>query len=294
MSVLIVTEYGEGIGLGHLNRCKAISNAIYALDSECELIALDGIESSKRFYGTEFKNEKKFDTLLLDSYIITASEIERLKKGFKKCAAIDDFDRISYPVDIIFNPSIKPLLYKNQSARVLGGAEFVIVRSDFLEFDKTQKRGEKITITLGGDDKSLLSLDITQELLDSTDDDINLIFGKEMDREIEMGDRVRTYGHLSANEMARLFWDSKAVISGCGQTLNELAFLEIPTIGILMAKNQENNAKNYAEVGFLSGAIDTKDGFEKKVANTLNSGLKTPPRKLLDGDGAKNIAKELV
>ena len=91
-------------------------------------------------------------------------------------------------------------------------------------------------------------------------------------------------------------------ISACGQTLHELAFLGVPTIGILVGDDQQQNMAFYADSGFLQGRLrwDTPD-LLKSLADAIESYRSYSTRvekcrlgwQTIDGKGVSRIGRWL-
>jgi spore coat polysaccharide biosynthesis predicted glycosyltransferase SpsG len=103
--------------------------------------------------------------------------------------------------------------------------------------------------------------------------------------------------------MKRIMLESDIAISAGGQTLNELASVGVPTIGICMVENQLGNVKGWEKVGFLEYAGWNKENnFIKKIKNLLKyledieirESKSKIGRKFVDGKGAKRIAKYML
>ena len=92
-------------------------------------------------------------------------------------------------------------------------------------------------------------------------------------------------------------------ISGGGQTINELAYLGVPTIGICLATNQLKNIARWEKAGFLEYAGESREkDILKKLEISLDRmrdfGTRKQKaeigRKLVDGKGRLRIVKTLL
>ena len=102
--------------------------------------------------------------------------------------------------------------------------------------------------------------------------------------------------------MVKLMEISDICISACGSTLYELAYMGIPTVGIITAKNQELLAYNMEKeklivnIGWynkLNEEIFAKT-LEKLIFDyEMRKDMSCRFKKLIDGKGAKRIVKEL-
>jgi spore coat polysaccharide biosynthesis predicted glycosyltransferase SpsG len=92
------------------------------------------------------------------------------------------------------------------------------------------------------------------------------------------------------------------VISACGQTLHELAYLGIPCIGITSGDDQVLNMKNYVKSGYLLQEIYWNDvDIEEKIFHSIDilrdrkkrSEVSMTGRSIIRGDGLENIYKKI-
>lgn len=286
-NVLFLTEAGEGIGFGHLTRCSAIQR--FFLDNSIDstiLLHLKGKEFFKCDANVQIVNwlnkitrlkthASKYNIVIVDSYIADNKFYYFLKTIFKKVIAIDDYNRIVYPVDLILNPNIfgDKLDYSNQFANVIGGREFIILRNAILEKDQkfiVKRDIQKLLITLGGSDYRNLLPDIINSLRVSNLK-IDVIAGtedyKKRLQNLLLKDNITCFGYIEGCNMASFLFDADIVISGAGQTLNELAYLGVPAISICVDDDQKFNIQAFYENGFL---LDTLFWNDKNLINKLS------------------------
>ena len=284
---LILTEAGKDIGYGHLSRCSAIQEFINSKDINTELLVdLQG----KPFSQGDFTvcNWKAFEKniftssysyILFDSYLATSKYIRILRQHCSNLIALDDYYRLKNEVDIdlVINPNIfaNSKLYQSQS---VGGKEFIILRSPFrLEERKTIIKQDinSVLLTLGGSDYRGLLPKLIQNLfaifpkfnlqvVTGSDD-----YMQEIKHLFSTHDFLNIYGFLDAYQMKDLMLCCDLAISACGQTLHELAYLGLPTIGICIDKDQELNMHEYNKIGFLPQPIFWHQEDFLKILNEL-------------------------
>jgi UDP-2,4-diacetamido-2,4,6-trideoxy-beta-L-altropyranose hydrolase len=315
-SLLILTEAGEGIGFGHYTRCSAIQDFCLKAGMEATiLLDLKGQDTLKS-QSFEIKNwlqnyyeigelSKQFQILLIDSYLATAECYSFLAEKFDKLIVIDDYNRIQYKADVIINPNVSfyETDYNNQSAKVVGGENYVILRSVFRERlnDKPaiQNKVNTIAITLGGSDIRNL-LPILAKLALSLSENIIIVTGNEsLKSALEAQyNTIHFEGFLSAEEMYEVFKGADIVISACGQTLHELASMGKTTIGICIDYDQEPNMNYYCKEGFLmdriywnDSSLDTKiiSIFRQLENFNLRKEKQTIASHLINDKGLNNI-----
>ena len=322
---LILTEAGQGIGFGHLARCTAILDCLRSQsNSEQHRLFLDvhgelevnhaGIQPAQwlESYQNLVIHNLKFDLALVDSYLASPQVYAYLSKHFKHVVAIDDYYRIEYKnVRAIINPNAyfqSSLENLAGDSRRVGGKDFVILRGALHPFrDKlsVQPTLKKIVLTLGGDDVRKLAPRIIK--LIPLEIELTVVAGSDRYRkelnDVVQRDKLEIHGFFDATTMAELMSNSDLAISACGQTLNELAFLGVPSIGICIAHDQVRNMQFFAEQGFIQGQLSWDDPqLDQKLLDTIQQYRPFETRlekhqigkKIVDGRGVQNICELLL
>ena len=310
--VTILTEAGNKIGFGHYIRCKSIYEELlinnisttlivniynYNFNEE-NIIVLDWIKNLNYF---ENNNSQ---IVIVDSYLANEDIYNKLKLIFYKVIVLDDYNRITYNADILINPNtyFKNINYSNQNSICVGGLEFVILRQEFLNYSRNKivnSNIESILITLGGSDYRNLNYKLVSYFLKL--DIINIFVIAPEDFKIIFTDINVTILKLqTATEMLNLITNSDLVISGCGQTLHELAYLSKPTIGISIDEDQHYNQEFYLEKKFLLKKIHWNDddlnlNIYKNYLMLNDRNIRTQIKKITDTfnftSGVANIIK---
>jgi UDP-2,4-diacetamido-2,4,6-trideoxy-beta-L-altropyranose hydrolase len=321
-NLVILTEAGKDIGYGHYMRCNALKDHLI----------INGINALVfvNYFGGGYENEsrsikcvnwldtvnevekiaRRFEYVLVDSYIATAEYYEFLKKRFKKVIAIDDYNRIQYPVNLIINPNIygDSIDYTNQSAISIGGTKYVILRKSIRDINievKIRDKIEKVLVIMGGSDYRGLMPKLIDVLNTKGCYDIVSIAGteeymNELKTQFSRLNRIYFYGFVDDQEIVKLFNLADVVVTAAGQTLNELAYMGQPTIAICVDDDQKLNIKSFYEKGFLVDKIfwdDEKlymkiiDQLDKIKDASIRLQLSQNGRELIDGKGVANIYK---
>lgn len=315
--VLILTEAGENIGFGHYTRCLAIQKYLLEQQISCEMLLnlVGNYELTVKqgniidwFKRIDFVKNKtiKYKTVLVDSYLATKGYFAQLKQYFQKVIVLDDYNRITYNVDMIINPNVfaPSMNYDNQIAKIYGGVDFVILRKAFQEqiILPINEQVKQLVITVGGSDyRKILPklINIVAQFVDVT---ITVITGNEsLQKELKQDfKQVQLLGFLSAEEMLKAFQKADIVIAACGQTLHELASTGKPTIGVCLDIDQVPNQQFYVNAGFLTAKIHYTDLTKVKTQLQALQSLKIRQKvsnvglKLINQSGVKNISKLLT
>jgi spore coat polysaccharide biosynthesis predicted glycosyltransferase SpsG len=264
-----LTGAGAEIGFGHLTRCNALAEALeqngilvskFLLDNNFQPDAgwsvLPWIEEP----ASVLQRVSEATVVIIDSYLAEASHYNFFKKKGLKVVAIDDFNRIPYPVDLIINPNvfIEDMDYANQTAPVIGGKAYVVLRKPFRqppEDNFVPAKPERVLVTLGGSIYEGLLLAILNAL--SLLPELKLV-AIVPDKSFGPDERISVTVLEKQDEkgMRKEIIEADIVISACGQTLHELAALGKPTVGICLGIDQIPNRNYYLKEGFLDTQID--------------------------------------
>lgn len=309
MKILFLTESGAKIGFGHITRCIALCEAFEEKDITPELLvngddSILGLLKHKNFkIHNWIKNKEKLfqdiaksDFVIIDSYLAEKSLYDKISEATDgKMLMIDDYNRIDYPKGILVNPSIfgdKLDYLRKSDAIYLLGEGYIILRKEFWNIPekKISKKVKNVLITFGG----MNNYDLANKIADFLKEKFNI--------KIYIVDSKNN--KLSAEEMLNLMLESDVCISGGGQTINELARVGVPTIGLCLAENQKFNLMGWKSLGFIEDVCwDNEDeSLIEKIYNSFNRLLSYQKRKKLnkigrsfvDGQGAKNIIKKII
>lgn len=311
--LLILTEGGEGIGLGHITRCSAIAGCVDKLGRKCRMV-IDWHGSGHNPGNFEEAHwmdweaaDVPYHAVLVDSYKAPAAMYGKIKNFAERLVVIDDYHRLpEYGADLIINPNgySDQIPYVEKSA---SGNQYVILREAFRECrEKYRLRDEvkKILVTVGGTDVRSM-LPVFAALLEKTDHKVVFVCGNKttaqaMKERFGENQLFSFYGFAGPGLMCRLMLDCDIAISACGQTLHELAYLGVPTVGICIGDDQLLNQKAYIDAGFLSSAIGwDSEGLEGLLLGELNGLTKAEARatksrtgmNIIDGKGVERIAQ---
>jgi UDP-2,4-diacetamido-2,4,6-trideoxy-beta-L-altropyranose hydrolase len=320
--ILILTEAGEGIGFGHLMRSQAIQNEFNRQNIDSFLLLhISGersvfpqpINGQIQDWITEIQTVctlgKAYQVVLVDSYLASLENYKILKEHFLRVVVLDDYCRINYPVDLVINPnlSIHDIKYDNQSSPVIGGSDFVVLRPEFLELGQQhfqiKQKIERVLVTVGGSDYRHLAPKLLT-WLNKFDFQVVFIAASEEYRHKIINEFPNTdvLGYLNTRKMIQIITSVDITISAAGQTLNELAYLGVPTIGIGIDHDQLPNINWYFKTGFLLDKLywnqsDLHNKICLRIKSLASYGIRnkvsSAGRNLINGLGARNIVKRI-
>jgi len=306
--VLILTEGGGKIGFGHITRCSALFLAFERSGIDAEFV-INGngyinysLEDKKYtlFNWVDddtklFKISKDFDIAIIDSYLAGGglySKLSELLKG--KVIMIDDYKRLNYPRGIVVNPSIygDSIDYSDiEGVKYLLGKDYIILRKEFWDVPEKiiNKEVRNILVTFGGAGKQEKSNEIIEHLSKRFNFNFSLVKAWE--------------NKLTAPQMLDLMLKADICISAGGQTLNELARVGVPTIGVGMVDNQQRNLKAWQERGFLKFVGRYNDqslignielAIKKMTPLLVRQKMSNTAKLSIDGQGAQRIVSYII
>jgi len=253
----------------------------------------------------------------IDGYHFTADYHKAVRENGYRLLVIDDMAHLDrYHADVLLNQNIHApeLNYSCDRETIqLLGADYFMLRQEFLEYRswKRQIPGEKVRVlvTLGGADPDNVTLKVINALnsVDGADLEANIIVGPENTNTESLEKSLASSPFtidLSPNvsNMPELMAWADVAISAAGSTCWELAFMRLPFVAIILAKNQEMIAIELDKAGAGMNA-----GWHNRLTSqdmtlllrrvlfdrTACSAMIQKGRGLADGQGADRIVEIL-
>ncbi len=257
--------------------------------------------------------------LLIDSYYVTQKYLKNFSDKIKT-VYIDDINKFIYPVSALINYS--PYydlfdyknLYKNQNVKFLLGCDYVPLRREFQNIDiKKIDNIKKILITSGGTDNFNFSGNFLKQIINKnlfSKLEIHVVVGsfnknKEMLFSLK-SDYNNIILHENVERMSELMLMCDVAITAGGSTMYELCTCGVPSISFSFADNQLYGVKRFDEIGVIKYAGDIRVGEKilfNNIINILQNYIENPEKlfdrsflmkKIVDGNGAKRLAEEII
>lgn len=247
------------------------------------------------------------DLLITDSYDVNEDYFEKNKRIFKKTAYIDDINKYNFDVDFLINQNAdaEDFNYKiNDNTKLLLGTDYVLLRDEFKNNinEPIKEKVSDIMVTVGGADPYKLT-DKILNYVSELNYKFHVVIGPSfIDTSFKKkNNRNNIKFYYNAN-MYEIMKKCDMAISACGSTLYELAACGVPTLGIIIADNQQGIGNKLDKLNAIKclGWYDkiSKDDLISnidKLANDymLRKSFSESAAKLIDGNGAKRIARVL-
>jgi spore coat polysaccharide biosynthesis predicted glycosyltransferase SpsG len=329
--VVLVTEGGADVGLGHVSRCLAIARAARAEGARVSFItapeprvaALLGgvsVEVVSQSWPADLTGALDAlrglapDAVVVDSYKATPAFFRALRTLGATVIAVDDTAERALPVDAVVNGSIaaESLPYRRTAETTfLLGSRYALLDPVFAgSLDRrAQDRLARVLVSLGGGLNTPDVLAVVRAadtvLVDGTVDVAAGSFAagaRELDALAHVA-RNRVVIHRDRFGLREPMLAADLAVCGAGMTLYELAATGTPTITVCMADNQRPNAEAFARVGAaptagragdpaLGAAVEA--ALRTLVAPRARAEQAARARGLVDGRGAERVARWIL
>ncbi|MGY0375139.1 UDP-2,4-diacetamido-2,4,6-trideoxy-beta-L-altropyranose hydrolase [Clostridium sp. JNZ J1-5] len=270
MKIAIRADGGSKIGMGHIMRTLVLAKELKKTNEVFYVCKIDKLFSDEYKPGISMVKSNGFkvitinednlikelfqvraDCLITDSYDVSEEYFNVTKKFFKITGYIDDMNLYYFNVDFLINQNIgaEGLKYRvNTDTRLLLGTEYTMLREEFRRFNSKgiNKKVSDIMITVGGADPNGIT-NIICEYVKDLEFTFHIVVGSSFKEEnikkLTKLKNMRKNINLYFNpKMIEIMNKCDVAISACGSTLYELAVCGVPTLGIVVADNQEKIA----------------------------------------------------
>jgi spore coat polysaccharide biosynthesis predicted glycosyltransferase SpsG len=325
-SIVILTECGEQIGLGHLTRCLSLAQQFQNVGLNVELwvagdaTAQDQLPNTARsiqWYDPSGDTVQKMENahgVLIDSFLVSPAQIERIRTINSCLAIIDDYYRRRYESGVVIDWTIgaEDFAYPSKVPGViyLLGSDYCAIRPDFNNAP-TRRFPEapgNVLVTFGGTDLRKLTepvVTMLQQKFPQLEKNVVLGSGVKDATFIPRLQDSRTTFHFSCSavQMQTLMVKADLAICGGGQTLYELASQALPPVAIRVVDNQADDVRGFVQAGFALVAGEWNDpDLMSKVADSVRelwpeenrSRRAAIGRQHIDGNGAKRLVAAVL
>lgn len=337
MKLAFRADGGAKVGMGHIMRCLSLAKAFLEFGHEVifltkynegyETIIQSGVQaillekdkvwslSSELDQISEILNKLTIEVLIVDTYNVNEGYLSRLKERVNLLAYIDDINSFKYPVDIILNGNItgEYMDYESyfEGKKLLLGPNYNFIRDEFKNLKKREPSVEvrNIMITTGGSDPFHTIEKLIQIIRAENDFDeleLNIIVGSSFENSEDLEKLAEKHNkivlHKNISRISEIMLNCDIAISSCGSTLYELCACGTPTLGFILAYNQELIAKVMSEEGYIRLLGWHDEITDRELIDSLNAlisdyegrkKVSEKQQKLVDGRGTERVVKEI-
>jgi UDP-2,4-diacetamido-2,4,6-trideoxy-beta-L-altropyranose hydrolase len=332
---LIRADAGIHLGIGHVMRCLALAQAWQEVGGTAQFVlatstpalearlACEGMETSHLAAQAGSASDAEQTTalawqqgaawLIVDGYHFNAAYQRAIKESGLYLLSIDDYGHAGhYWADLVLNQNIQAAesLYPRREpyTQLLLGTSYALLRREFWPWRDWQREipveGRRILVTMGGADRDNVTLRVLEALdhLEGMDLEVQVVIGgSNLHRESLTAYEDAGICQLiqDSSDMPRLMAEADFAVSAAGSTCWELAFMQLPSILVILADNQSSNAIGLDRAGAATSLGWHQGVSPEALAHTLRWLLRNREaratmagkgRSLVDGTGAHRVA----
>jgi UDP-2,4-diacetamido-2,4,6-trideoxy-beta-L-altropyranose hydrolase len=254
---------------------------------------------------------------VLDGYHFDPGYQRQIREAGHRLLVIDDAAHLDhYYADMVLNQNINAerLHYPCEpDTRLLLGTRYALLRSEFLVWRGWQREtpevARKVLVTLGGGDPDNQTLKVMQALRQVSVGGLEVIVvvGASNPHFQELQSAIRNslltirLVHNATNMPELMAWADVAISAG-GSTCWELAFMGLPAVILVLAKNQQGIAAGLEEAGVAVNLGWHTEVSAAQVASALlrlfrdrdlRWQMDQQGRELVDGSGIERVVELL-
>ena len=258
----------------------------------------------------------RVDWLIVDHYAIDAQWERMMRPLCKKLMVIDDLADRAHDCDLLLDQNLgrKECDYANlvpDGCNLVVGPEYALLRPEFAalrEYSLKRRRPpqlRKLLVSMGGMDADNATVQILKGLNECSfpaDCGITVVMGKNAPWLTAVEQQAKRMSSptkvlVNIDNMAQLMAESDLAIGGAGTTSWERGCLGLPTLVVVLARNQGASAKELVRIGAahklpidsglshaLQSSITEFTGNAEKLATMLEQSSK-----MTNGDGVKRL-----
>jgi len=275
--VVIITEGGLTIGLGHVYRTLALAKELSKL-SEVNFLTTsgevvlnkvkeNGFKISKSKDENELKEQLNLDNpdvIIIDKLQVDENFAKHIKTNLKvRLIIFGNVSSANKYADVVINAIIgtnyknKSHLDENTNTLYLEGPKYLVLRREFYEHKNSYKfrdNLENILLIFGGSDQANLSSQVADKLLSiNRDFRINIVLGPAFKFDNELNtvlkkhnvrrNKIRIYRNV--NNISKLMQDTDLVFTSAGTAMFESFCIGASTIVFYQNSLQRNMFRNF-------------------------------------------------
>jgi UDP-2,4-diacetamido-2,4,6-trideoxy-beta-L-altropyranose hydrolase len=305
-SLVIRTDAGPEIGVGHVMRCLALAQAwrdaggrptvlaaempptlaerLYQEDVEVVYRSGTGSREEDARQTAALARERGASWIAADGYDFSASWQQIVKESGTRLLLCDDGGRTGdHYVDLVLdtNPQARPEDYSGSPARLLLGPRYVLLRREFLlkrDAVRDTSRANRVLVTLGGADRDNVTLRILEALdrLPHSRLEVAVLIGPANPHLHELRGfaaraRHRIGVYANSTDIASWMAWAEIAVAGGGITTWERAYMGLPSVTLVLADNQADVARAADQLGITRnlGAASSLD--DRTISCALQS-----------------------
>lgn len=307
--IAIRADGGSQIGMGHIMRTLVLAKELANTNDVLYVCRVDNPLSNRYKPGIDMIKTQGFnlitinegsyikelckikaDWLITDSYDVSEEYFDTTKKFFGITGYIDDMNLYYFNVDFIINQNIgaEELEYRiNPHTKLFLGTNYTMLREEFRKANSKviNRKVLDIMVTVGGADPN----EITNTICNYVKDlkfKFHIVVGpsfkeKNIKELIKLKNIRNNINLYFTPNMFEIMNKCDIAIAASGSTLYELAACKVPTLGLIIADNQERIAYKMHEKGLIYNLGRYKDITADKIIKSIKEICKLDNRRAM-------------
>lgn len=323
LRILLRTEGGTQLGLGHLSRCRSLATAFLAHDAILHCAISDQALGEKFLHGlpvavtgmADAVRQGPYDVAILDIPNATREQEWHLATIAKLLVRIDDEGEGPFHCDILIRPNLLGLArptIEAESPRYWTGRDSIILHPDFADSQSwprsSDEGGRRVLVCFGGSDPAQLTQKVLPTFLELTSQvQVEVILGSAFPGKDSLIAALAGAPSVTVStdcpDMARRFAHSDLALISGGTMLYEAAALGVPAIVLCQNAAQQAEAEIFAKAGAVVNLGSYQQGHAQLVRQTLArlladdellAAMSKRGRQLVSRHGARAIVEKIV
>jgi UDP-2,4-diacetamido-2,4,6-trideoxy-beta-L-altropyranose hydrolase len=305
MNILILTEMGKNIGMGHFGRCSALADGLIYHKHRVDFVVRGLPPGGDPFqeynvsvldwFNIDFLNQvlKKYPIAIIDSYNANMELLEHIANNCELPVFLIDSQLRFFPKGAVLFPSVYASNYanlRNKNFKLVAGREFILFGSKMWNMPKYKVRDVvgTIGISLGGYYNDELVSRICNTIRSAFPRVSIEIFGA--GKAISSPEnQINNHGLIDKkNYISQLLNIDIMFVSG-GQSLNECLLIGIPSICIVVVDNQFENANGWQNLGVTNYLMIRDKSLSNSMLELLQRYREIAYRKLISTKAKKAV-----
>lgn len=324
-NIVLWTEGGVDIGMGHVVRSVNLASALSRSDSKPSFI-INADESARNrllmegftFFINSFDSDftdASLDVIAEAKVVVmdTKKDVTKITRLLKakgiKVVLIDNTTLAANYADLIIIPSILPVDSGIDRDKLFSGADFLILGDNFIEARGVNHLAYatplRVLVTFGGADPFGLTSLVVDSLCSVEGIDVTVVIGEAFTKRDPYAyaggcKHVRCVSGLT--DLAPLMKESHVAFTANGTSIYELAYMGVPSLLIANYESDIKELQAYGKFGFSTGLGLYSDVTPGMISSALMrfadkkyfESCSKKALSLTDGHGAKRAAEVIV
>ena len=334
--ILFVADAGAKIGGGHVMRCLTLAEALTIAGAACAFAATPAAAALLHAFGrapieviplaealsarelaegaAEAAKSREAEIVVADHYGFGAQEEALLAATAPRLLILDDLRR-RHAAGVVLDPGLGRTGRDYPGREVLGGPQYALVRPEFtaarqqaLARRARQEPPSRVLVSLGLGDAGAITARVVQALAAAPAGlALDVVIGGEAASRGELEALARGGApialHIDTREVAALMAGADMAVGAGGSSVWERAVLGLPSLTVVLADNQRENASALANAGATLAVAPPSGDFERRLRAAFSvlaadadvrAGMSEAAAALCDGLGAQRVAARLL